>query len=171
MPHDAFRGHDEDGHAGGIRRRAGAASARRRCNPTVLTTVVAGPSGPIAVSESWAPVARIWRPAHAATPATLSPTWPRSAPRSTRRCTTWVAGRSTSRVTSLPVRAVTDHATRRSGSPGTYSRSWWNEAVPFDTSRVGPSRSRSRPEGSIERGWRRGRTDTVHVPPILRERE
>ena len=57
----------------------GAASARRRCNPTVFTTDEAGPSGPIAVSESWAPAARIWRPAHAATPATLSPTGPRSA--------------------------------------------------------------------------------------------
>ena len=49
--------------------------------------------------------------------------------------------------TSVPVRAEVRQWMWRMSSPGTYSRSWWNDAVPFDTSRVGPSRSRSRPDG------------------------
>ena len=122
MPHDAFpadttRVGTPAGH-GGV---PGAASARRRCNPTVLTTVVAGPSGPIAVSESWAPAARTWRPTHAATPATRSAAWPGSSPRSTgMRTTGWPGARARASRGAGARRSRPRDSTQR--SPGTYSR-------------------------------------------------
>ena len=78
----------------------------------------------------------------------------RSSPRRLSRMTT-SSGRVVSTICLTirsPVRAVLRQWMRRMSSPGTYSRSWWNEAVPSDRSRVGPSRSRRRPDGSIRSG-------------------